>query len=293
MKAQKQQILQAALALNGVDKKYVISVEGDKIITRVNWMNANFFSPGAVTNEMRMFEYAVKINDNGTYSEITGSACSTATVNAGGASYRGGAFVGNQVSYNRTVGFGPNGPINISFNSEEYKAPVRSLLESYGCKKKKGSLGKILFLSIGIPFIVIVAAIVIFLCRYIGKEPIDLNGFEAAATSYGYQFIEGIPEDYMVETGYAEHKEGKYRIEFYVFSDDSYAKVALNGSKMEYALGSSGNTSSVNSPNYANLSVETGYTYTYVSRIDNTALFVTANIEYKDEIEAFIEEIDY
>ena len=52
MKFTKQQLFESALALNGDDKKYVITVEGDKIITRVKWMDAVFFSPTAISDEM-------------------------------------------------------------------------------------------------------------------------------------------------------------------------------------------------------------------------------------------------
>ena len=33
-----QQVLNGALSLNGNDKKYIITVEGNKIITSVKWM---------------------------------------------------------------------------------------------------------------------------------------------------------------------------------------------------------------------------------------------------------------
>ncbi len=83
----KNEIFEKALALNGDDKKYQITVEDDKIITRVKWMDATFFAPGTVSDEVRNFEYIVKIHNNGKYSELTKSSETTKSVSAGGASY--------------------------------------------------------------------------------------------------------------------------------------------------------------------------------------------------------------
>lgn len=43
MKYTKEQLFESALALNGDDKKYIITVEDNKIITRIKWMDAVFF----------------------------------------------------------------------------------------------------------------------------------------------------------------------------------------------------------------------------------------------------------
>lgn len=39
-----QEVLRGALSLNGNDKKYVVTVEGNQIITTVKWMDAMFCS---------------------------------------------------------------------------------------------------------------------------------------------------------------------------------------------------------------------------------------------------------
>ena len=46
------QVLNGALALNGNDKKYVITVEENRIITTAKWMDAVFFAPNTVTDEV-------------------------------------------------------------------------------------------------------------------------------------------------------------------------------------------------------------------------------------------------
>ena len=41
----KEEVLSKALSLNNDTKNYVVTVEEDKIITQVKWMDATFFSP--------------------------------------------------------------------------------------------------------------------------------------------------------------------------------------------------------------------------------------------------------
>ena len=46
--------------MNGDDKKYIITIEENKIITTVKWMDAIFFAPNIVTDEMREFKFIAK-----------------------------------------------------------------------------------------------------------------------------------------------------------------------------------------------------------------------------------------
>lgn len=140
-----QEVLQGALALNGEDKKYVISVEDDRIITTVKWMDAVFFTPGSVTDEVREFKFIAKLNGDKTWSELDQSKAVKKQAGFGGLNMSYSGFQGKQISFNKTVGVGKNradgttGVINITFNSEEYRKPVREYLTSCGyTKKKKG-----------------------------------------------------------------------------------------------------------------------------------------------------------
>lgn len=147
----KQEVLQGALALNDKGKNYSIQVEGDKIITTIKWMDAVFFSPNAVTDEMRNFAFSVKLRDDNTYTETDSSQAVTKTVGMGGARMNYSSFKGKQVSINRTIGFGKNrndgttGLIQIQFNSEDYKKPVREYLASCGYHRAKKGLFATLF----------------------------------------------------------------------------------------------------------------------------------------------------
>lgn len=136
-----QEVLQGALALNGDDKKYSITVDGDKIITTVKWMDAVFFAPDSVTDEVRQFKFIAKLNDNNTWLEIDESKAVKKSAGMGGLSMNYSSFKGKEISFNKTIGIGKNredgsvGVIKIEFNSEEYKKPVSEYLASCGYKK--------------------------------------------------------------------------------------------------------------------------------------------------------------
>lgn len=136
-----QEVLQGALALNGDDKKYSVTVEGDKIITTVKWMDAVFFAPDSVTDEVRQFKFIAKLNDNNTWLEIDESKAVKKSAGMGGLSMNYSSFKGKEISFNKTIGIGKNredgsvGVIKIEFNSEEYKKPVSEYLASCGYKK--------------------------------------------------------------------------------------------------------------------------------------------------------------
>lgn len=137
----KQSVLQGAMSLNGSDKKYEIKVEDDKIITTVKWMDAVFFGPGTVTDEVKSFKFIAKVNDDGTWLEIDESKSVKKSAGRGGLSMNHSSFKGKEITFDRTIGFGKNrtddtiGIIDITFNSQEYKKPVSEYLSSCGYKK--------------------------------------------------------------------------------------------------------------------------------------------------------------
>lgn len=136
-----QAVLKGALALNGDDKKYSVAVEDDKIITTVKWMDAVFFAPDSVTDEVRQFKFIAKLNDNNTWLELDESKSVKKSVGMGGFSMNYSGFKGKEISFNKTVGVGKDretgsvGVVKIEFNSEEYKKPVSEYLASCGYKK--------------------------------------------------------------------------------------------------------------------------------------------------------------
>ena len=141
------EVLNGALQLNGDDKKYVVAVENNKIITTVKWMDAIFFTPNSVTDEIKEFKFIAKLNDDNTWSEIDQSKTIKKSAGLGRMSLNYSAFKGKEISFNKTIAIGKNrgdnsiGIIKSEFNSEEYKKPVVDYLTKCGYKKtKKGFL---------------------------------------------------------------------------------------------------------------------------------------------------------
>lgn len=136
-----QEVLQGALALNGDDKKYIVAVEGNQIHTTIKWMDAIFFSPGSVTDEVKEFKFTARLNDNNTWVEIDETKSVKKSAGIGGFSMNYSSFKGKEICFNKTIGVGKNrengtvGVIKIEFNSEEYKKPVSDYLASCGYKK--------------------------------------------------------------------------------------------------------------------------------------------------------------
>ena len=136
-----QQILNGALALNGDDRKYIITVEENKIITTVKWMDAVFFAPDSVTDEVRQFKFIAQLNDNNTWLEIDESKTVKKSAGIGGLSMNYSSFKGKEISFNKTIALGKNrddnsvGVVKFVFNSEEYKKPVSDYLAACGYKK--------------------------------------------------------------------------------------------------------------------------------------------------------------
>lgn len=138
-----QQVLYGALALNGNDKKYIVTVEGNNIITTVKWMDATFFAPNLVTNEMREFKFIATLNNDNTWSELDETETIQKTAGPGGLSMRKSFFVGKTYRYSKTIALGKKngsdkvGLVSGTFSTQEYKKPVSDYLAACGYKKAK------------------------------------------------------------------------------------------------------------------------------------------------------------
>lgn len=128
----KEEVLQGALALNGSDKSYAVTVKDDKITIQSN------FSANATGTRAGTFRCVAHLNDDNTYVE-------THVAHDGGRSEFG-KVVKIQKSITLSFG-GENGKIEIekeSFNSEEIKKILRDYLEACGYKRtNKGFFKKI------------------------------------------------------------------------------------------------------------------------------------------------------
>lgn len=129
----KEEVLQGALALNGSDKNYTITVEGDKITIQSN------FSANAIGTRTGTFRCVAHLNNDNSYVE-THSAHD-------GRRSQFGKVVKAQKSISFTFG-GENDTVEVekeNFNSEDIKKILRGYLEECGYKRTNKGFFKRLF----------------------------------------------------------------------------------------------------------------------------------------------------
>ena len=303
MKPTKEQLFEAALALNGDDKKYVITVEENKIVTRVKWMDAVFFSPASISDEMREFEYTVEINDDGTYSDIEKHTASDKGLNRKGLNFNKSVQVGHTKTYHRTIGFGVNketgelGIIDNVFNSEEYKDPVRTLIRNSGYKRKAHSSLKFIIPIVSVLLVAMIVAIIIAAAGDSKRVAITSNDFESIATSHGYsvQISETAESERIC---IATNEQAACEITFYVLGDQEHAKSFFKTNKAEFEVLISTNTedfsaSTSSGSAFEKYSATSDKIYLYIARTENTVLIVSTDIENKAAVQELVKAINY
>ena len=129
----KQEVLQGALALNGDDQKYTVTVEGDTITIQAK------YSANATGMRKGTFQCSAHLYDDHTYVEMHKS-------HDGGRS-----MLGKSVKVQKSISFtfgGDSGTVEVekeSFNSEELKKVLRDYLDSCGYRRTRKGFWKKLF----------------------------------------------------------------------------------------------------------------------------------------------------
>lgn len=146
MFTEKQRVLaDAPNALNRPDQPWEVTVEGDSIVARWKWMDATFFAPHEVNNEIRQFTFTVTLNDNGKWKEIDKSENKSGGVKMSGGKIGFGSssstFLGKTNQKSIQFGLGKNnrtgeaGIVGFKFDTTAVKQPVRAYLTACGWKK--------------------------------------------------------------------------------------------------------------------------------------------------------------
>ena len=146
MNAEKEQILQAAPgALNRPDIPWVVTVEGDSIVTRWKWMDALFFAPQEVNNETRDYCFTVSLTDKKTWKERDNTENNSMDISFENGNLSFGTskekFAGKTTQKSFSIGIGRDhqskevGLIGFKFDTVPLKQSVRNYLASYGWKK--------------------------------------------------------------------------------------------------------------------------------------------------------------
>lgn len=141
----KQKVLaEAEKVLNGPDKPWEVTIEGDKIIAKWKWLDATFFSPADINNQVKSFVFIVTLKDNGLWKE----KCKTSErkinfdIRSGKITISNDTFIGLSTRTSYTAGLGVDnntgkvGIVTSKFDTDRIKAAIRAYLASCGWKRK-------------------------------------------------------------------------------------------------------------------------------------------------------------
>lgn len=158
-------------------------------------------------------------------------------------------------------------------------------------KKVLAIVGLIVIALIGI-------AIAVFTILNKEKTSISAAAFNNTMKEKGYTMTDTTNQfaqygDY-VSKSYAAQKSG-YQIEFYELSSEENAISMYNTNKIKFETQktNTSTSSAVNMKNYSTFSLTANGKYKYLSRIDNTLIYVDVDESYKDTVKDIMKEIGY
>lgn len=146
--------------------------------------------------------------------------------------------------------------------------------------------------------ILVVVGLIVLNSLNVEKEPLTADMFLARMQSKGYTMTDTTVQfsQYgdLMKKSYAAQKSG-YQIEFYELSTEENAISMYNTNKAKFESqktnASSSATASMN--NYATYALTTNGKYKYVSRIDNTLIYIDVAETYKDTVKDIVKELGY
>ncbi|WP_288622158.1 hypothetical protein [uncultured Streptococcus sp.] len=152
---------------------------------------------------------------------------------------------------------------------------------------------------IGIVVVILIGIVaVVFSNLNKEKTSISANTFNTTMSSKGYVMTDTTSQfaqygDYMTKS-YAAQKSG-YQIEFYELSsiENAISMYNTNQQKFESQKSNRSTSSTASMKNYSTYSLTTNGKYKYLSRIDNTLIYIDASDDYKDAIKDIIKELGY
>lgn len=88
---------------------------------------------------------------------------------------------------------------------------------------------------------------------------------------------------------------GSYTIDFYILKNTSKAEALFKDEKATFEASKDGKTieNSIKINNYESYELTTDLMYMYTCRVDNTLLYINANVEDKDEIKSLVKSLGY
>lgn len=157
--------------------------------------------------------------------------------------------------------------------------------------------------------LIIVAVLIILLFLAVGfitfsiiakeKDSISAEEFKSLMEEKGHIIIDATSQyeeyEYVKKVYIATKADNKYQIEFYTLSDDEKAKYFYNTNKEIFEKSKSSATSqtSTQMKNYSKYTLNTDGKYKVISRINNTAIYINVDDEYKNIVKELLKEIGY
>lgn len=131
------------------------------------------------------------------------------------------------------------------------------------------------------------------------KKSITADEFKNTMESNDYTVQEATDQfseyDYVEKVYIALISDSSYQIEFYQLSDDDYATSFYNNNKsiFEESKSSKNSETSVSMANYSKYTLETNGKYKVISRINNTAIYLNVDAEYKEDVKSILKKLGY
>ena len=115
------------------------------------------------------------------------------------------------------------------------------------------------------------------------------NGYTVTNISDQYKSY-----DYVENVLIAQSEDG-YQVEFYDLASKDDAKKLFNNNRSTFEELNEGSSTevSVNMINYSTYALTSGDCYMYISRVDDTFLYVKVNEQYKANVKDIVEELGY
>ena len=109
--------------------------------------------------------------------------------------------------------------------------------------------------------------------------------------NYAVNYVTSQVEDESIKTIITANNM-KFQIEYFEFDSIDNAKKSFESNKKTFELISS-NNKYINKNNYEKFTQEGKNKYNVVVRVDNTLIYCSANIEYKDQVKKDLDKLGY
>lgn len=128
------------------------------------------------------------------------------------------------------------------------------------------------------------------------KKALTTEEFTNLANENGFTISDATSQftDSYVSKATLALKDG-YQIEFYVIDNVENSKKMFEYNKNQFQNYKSGVSTELSKSvgNYSTYLLQSNGYYMYLSRIDNTLIYIRTDISYKEEVKSFVEKIGY